>query len=62
MRRGGSLYGVLVIIAICLVILLTVVSLINFEVFVEWTVKAIIAAALIAVLINTMFGNRRGKQ
>ena len=47
---------ILAYLAIAGVLLLTIISLINFELFVEWAVKAIIAAFLIGIFVRASMG------
>ena len=51
-----SLNQILTYLAIAGVLLLTFISLINFELFVEWAVKAIIAAFLIGIFVRASKG------
>ncbi len=53
-----SLNQILTYLAIAGVLLLTVISLINFELFVEWAVKAIIAAFLITIFVRASMGKK----
>lgn len=51
-----SLNQVLAVIAIAMVLLLTLITLIDWETGIEWTVKAIIAAALIGIFVRYATG------
>jgi len=53
-----SLNQILTYLAIAGVLLLTIISLINFELFVEWVVKAIIAAYLITIFVRATMGKK----
>ena len=51
-----SVKQILTYLAIAGVLLLTIISLINFELFIEWAVKAIIAAFIIGIFIRISMG------
>lgn len=51
-----SVNQILAYLAIAGVLVLTIVSLIDFDLFVEWAVKAIIAAFLIGIFVRASKG------